>query len=96
MDYQTQQYKLLPLIATTYAILMTGQYMLRLYTEMKMEISQGNFDSLPEVRKLKIINTVFLLKFWRKINLLAQYLEVIVAEIPEAPNNWRCCDEHMF
>ena len=63
MDYQTQQYKLLPLIATTYAIMMTGQYMLRLYTEMKMDISQGNFDSLPEVRNLNIISIPGMEKF---------------------------------
>ena len=37
--------------------------------------------------------TVFLLKIRRKLtlsDLLAQYLEAIVEEVPEAPNNWRC------
>ena len=49
MDYQTQQYKLLPLIATAYAIITTGQFMLRMYAQVLSEIMDGNYESLPEV-----------------------------------------------
>ena len=49
MDYQTQQFKLLPLIATAYALLATGQFMLGMYMQIQSEILEGNFDSLPEV-----------------------------------------------
>ncbi len=50
MDYQTQQLKLLPLIATAYALIGTGQFILGMYLQIQSEISEGNFDSLPEVR----------------------------------------------
>ena len=49
MDYQTQQYKLLPLIAATYAFLFAGDYMVQVYNETWSEISKGNFDSMAEV-----------------------------------------------
>ena len=49
MDYQTQQFKLLPLIASSYALTLTGQYMLRIHMQSRAEIADGNLDSLPEV-----------------------------------------------
>ena len=49
LDYQTQQYKLLPLIATAYAMTFTGVYIFRKHVEVRAEISEGNLDSLPEV-----------------------------------------------
>ncbi|XP_064382738.1 peroxisomal acyl-coenzyme A oxidase 1-like isoform X2 [Halichondria panicea] len=49
MDYQTQQHKLLPLIATAYALISTGQFMLRMYMQIQSEIMEGNFSSLPEL-----------------------------------------------
>ncbi len=49
MDYQTQQMKLLPLIASAYALLQLGQYMLRHYAIAKAEIAEGNFEGMPEV-----------------------------------------------
>ena len=49
MDYQTQQFKLLPLIASSYALILTGQYMLRIHMESRAEIAEGNLESLPEV-----------------------------------------------
>ncbi len=52
MDYQTQQMKLLPLLASAYALIQTGQYMIREYARGRSEIAQGNLDVLPEVRKL--------------------------------------------
>ncbi len=49
MDYQTQQLKLLPLIATAYALNISGIDMMRTYYQIQSEIMDGNFDSLPEV-----------------------------------------------
>ena len=49
MDYQAQQFKLLPLIASAYALILTGRYMLRVHMESRAEIADGNLESLPEV-----------------------------------------------
>ena len=49
LDYQTQQMKLLPLLASAYALIQTGQYMLRKYAQGRSEIAQGNLEGLPEV-----------------------------------------------
>ncbi len=49
IDYQTQQLKLLPLIATAYALMTNGMTMLRMFFQVQSEIMDGNFDSLPEV-----------------------------------------------
>ena len=49
LDYQTQQMKLLPLLASAYALIQTGQYMIREYARGRSEIAQGNLDVLPEV-----------------------------------------------
>jgi acyl-CoA oxidase len=50
LDYQTQQYKLFPLLASAYAMKFASHYMLKMYSEVIGEISEGNLDSLPEVR----------------------------------------------
>ena len=52
LDYQTQQFKLLPLIASTYAFNQAGLYMLKLHLQCKAEIAEGDFKSLPEVGTL--------------------------------------------
>ena len=52
LDYQTQQLKLLPLIASTYAFLQAGLYMLKLHFQCRAEIAEGNLKSLPEVGAL--------------------------------------------
>ena len=49
LDYQTQQYKLLPLIATAYAMIFSGLELLKRHIEVRTEIAEGNLDSLPEV-----------------------------------------------
>ena len=49
MDYQTQQYKLLPLLATAYAMSFAGIYMMKKHVHVTTEIAEGNLDSLPEV-----------------------------------------------
>uniref|UniRef100_A0AAN0JCZ4 Acyl-coenzyme A oxidase n=1 Tax=Amphimedon queenslandica TaxID=400682 RepID=A0AAN0JCZ4_AMPQE len=49
LDYQTQQFKLFPLLASAYAIKFAGHYMTKLYTEVTEEISEGKLRSLPEL-----------------------------------------------
>ncbi|XP_071383529.1 peroxisomal acyl-coenzyme A oxidase 1, partial [Centroberyx affinis] len=48
LDYQTQQYKLFPLLATAYAFHFVGQYMNKTYHRITGDISQGDFSELPE------------------------------------------------
>ncbi|XP_060084929.1 peroxisomal acyl-coenzyme A oxidase 1-like [Ylistrum balloti] len=52
MDYQTQQYKLFPLIATTYAFRFTGQRINDHYTTINSNIEKGNLENLPELHAL--------------------------------------------
>ncbi|XP_061087345.1 peroxisomal acyl-coenzyme A oxidase 1 isoform X1 [Conger conger] len=52
MDYQTQQYKLFPLLATAYAFHFVGQYMGKTYHRIAGDISQGDFSELPELHAL--------------------------------------------
>ena len=49
LDYQTQQFKLFPLLASAYAMKFASQYMLKLYVGVTGEIAEGNLESLPEV-----------------------------------------------
>ena len=49
MDYQTQQFKLLPLLATAYAMSLAGHTITKMYDKFLAEAGQGKFDSLPEV-----------------------------------------------
>jgi len=52
LDYQTQQYKLFPLLASTYAYWLSGLKMRATYFLLNYEIQQGNTDLLPEVNVL--------------------------------------------
>ena len=49
MDYQTQQYKLLPLLSSSYALRLMGVAMMIMFIQVRGEISEGNLESLPEV-----------------------------------------------
>ncbi|TKC53463.1 hypothetical protein EI555_014918 [Monodon monoceros] len=49
LDYQTQQYKLFPLLATAYAFQFVGAYMKETYHRINEDISQGDLSELPEV-----------------------------------------------
>ena len=49
LDYQTQQLKLLPLIAAAYALNMAGLVNLHQYIVVQNEIELGNFDHMQEV-----------------------------------------------
>ncbi|NP_001084533.1 acyl-CoA oxidase 2, branched chain L homeolog [Xenopus laevis] len=52
LEYQTQQQKLLPLLATCYAIHYTVCHVNKVYDEVCGAIQAGNFDSLPELHAL--------------------------------------------
>ncbi|XP_048103261.1 peroxisomal acyl-coenzyme A oxidase 1 isoform X2 [Alosa alosa] len=52
LDYQTQQYKLFPLLATAYAFYFVGQYMTETYHRITGDIHQGDFSELPELHAL--------------------------------------------
>ncbi|KAM3914897.1 peroxisomal acyl-coenzyme A oxidase 2-like [Leptodactylus fuscus] len=52
LEYQTQQQKLLPLVATCYATNFTVQYMEKFYDEVYGEIQKENFNSVPELHAL--------------------------------------------
>lgn len=47
LDYVTQQYKLLPEIANSYALIIAAKYMMKMYMSSRKEISAGNITSLP-------------------------------------------------
>ena len=55
--------------------------MIRLYTEMKMEISEGNFDSLPEVCGVQLnsillqyVYTTAVCLYYCSMSILLQYV----------------------
>uniref|UniRef100_A0AAY4A4G4 Acyl-coenzyme A oxidase n=1 Tax=Denticeps clupeoides TaxID=299321 RepID=A0AAY4A4G4_9TELE len=52
LDYQTQQHKLFPLLATAYAFHFVGQYMKSTYHRITSDINQGDFSELPELHAL--------------------------------------------
>uniref|UniRef100_A0A8C5RAN6 Acyl-coenzyme A oxidase n=1 Tax=Leptobrachium leishanense TaxID=445787 RepID=A0A8C5RAN6_9ANUR len=52
MDFQTQQYKLFPLLATAYAFQFVGSYMSETYHRITGDIQQGNLSELPELHAL--------------------------------------------
>jgi acyl-CoA oxidase len=49
IDYQTQQYKLFPLVATAYAMHFTGEFIKQYYTQISNEIEAGNLESFGVV-----------------------------------------------
>jgi acyl-CoA oxidase len=49
LDYQMQQYRLLPLLATAYAFHFTGKYMHDLWENMKKGLESSDASALPEV-----------------------------------------------
>ncbi|XP_074116881.1 peroxisomal acyl-coenzyme A oxidase 1 isoform X1 [Sminthopsis crassicaudata] len=52
LDFQTQQYKLFPLLATAFAFQFVGAYMNETYHRINVDISQGNLSELPELHAL--------------------------------------------
>lgn len=49
IDYQTQQHRLLALLATAYALRFAGRWVARLYTHVMGQLAAGDFSQLPEV-----------------------------------------------
>jgi acyl-CoA oxidase len=54
IEYQTQQYKLFPLLASAFAYWFAGMKMRNVYTETLQKIMKGDTDSLPEVTLLVV------------------------------------------
>lgn len=52
LEYQTQQYKLLPHIASVFAILFSASSVLRMQRNVAASISKGNVELLPELHIL--------------------------------------------
>ncbi|XP_057700125.1 peroxisomal acyl-coenzyme A oxidase 1 isoform X2 [Corythoichthys intestinalis] len=52
LDYQTQQYKLFPVLAMAYAFTFVGQYMNQTYHRITGDINLGDFSELPELHAL--------------------------------------------
>ncbi|XP_020014929.2 peroxisomal acyl-coenzyme A oxidase 1 isoform X1 [Castor canadensis] len=52
LDFQTQQYKLFPLLATAYAFQFVGKYMKDTYHRINEGIGQGDLSELPELHAL--------------------------------------------
>ncbi|XP_073430228.1 peroxisomal acyl-coenzyme A oxidase 2-like isoform X1 [Dendrobates tinctorius] len=52
LDYQTQQQKLLPLVATCYSIHFTGKYVAKFFNDVSGKIRKENFSLLPELHAL--------------------------------------------
>lgn len=49
LEYKAQQHRLIPLLATAYAIHFAGKYMRDLYDKLTEEMKEGKFDGLPEL-----------------------------------------------
>nr|KAF6454504.1 acyl-CoA oxidase 1 [Rousettus aegyptiacus] len=52
LDFQTQQYKLFPLLATAYAFYFVGAYIKETYHRINEGIDQGDLSELPELHAL--------------------------------------------
>ncbi|KAM9006194.1 peroxisomal acyl-coenzyme A oxidase 1 isoform X1 [Sarcophilus harrisii] len=52
LDFQTQQFKLFPLLATAFAFQFVGAYMKETYHRINVDISQGDLSELPELHAL--------------------------------------------
>ena len=49
MDYQSQQLKLFPYLATAFAFMFAGKQMHQMFAQSLDAVSAGNFNVLPEV-----------------------------------------------
>ncbi|KAG0716699.1 Peroxisomal acyl-coenzyme A oxidase 1 [Chionoecetes opilio] len=52
LEYQTQQYKLLPHIASVYALILSARSVASVHGKVTADISRGNVDFLPELHTL--------------------------------------------
>ena len=49
LNYQTQQYRLFPLLASAYCLRMSGDSIYNRYLDINKQIEQGNTEDLAEV-----------------------------------------------
>lgn len=63
LDFQTQQYKLFPLLATAYAFYFVGAYIKETYHRINEGIDQGDLSELPEVCVFNLIHWWALFSF---------------------------------
>ena len=49
LDYQTQQYKLIPQLATVFAVFFSAKTLWDTYNEVTGSIQEGNLNQLPRV-----------------------------------------------
>lgn len=49
LDYQTQQYKLIPYIAYFYAFRFSAEWLSNIYHQVTANMKDGNLEQLPEV-----------------------------------------------
>ncbi|CAC5383192.1 E1.3.3.6 [Mytilus coruscus] len=52
LDYQTQQYRLFPLLASAYSLQLAGKYVFNTYLKVNDQIEKGNLESMPELHAL--------------------------------------------
>ncbi|TNM86146.1 hypothetical protein fugu_008417 [Takifugu bimaculatus] len=52
LNFQTQQHKLFPVLATAYAFTFVGQYMKQTYNRISGDIHEGDYSGLPELHAL--------------------------------------------
>lgn len=50
LDYQTQQYRLFPQIAKSYAFSFAGVYLQRIHDDISNRVLRGDLELLPEVK----------------------------------------------
>jgi len=55
LDYQTQQYKLFPVIATCIVYKLAAKWLWDRYSTVTSELGQGDLENLPEVNKTEYI-----------------------------------------
>lgn len=49
LDYRTQQYKLIPAIASCMAMMFSANWLWDMYNNVTSELEQGDLERLPEV-----------------------------------------------
>jgi hypothetical protein len=55
LDYRTQQYKLFPYLAASFALKFTGMWLLNMHEEVISELEGGDLERLPEVVFIQLL-----------------------------------------
>jgi acyl-CoA oxidase len=59
LDYRTQQHKLFPFLAASFAYGFVGKWLSNMHNEVISELEGGDLERLPEVRLLSFIYIQF-------------------------------------